>query len=155
MKNNGLLVWTICCLVTALFLFACAGQKKNRTLPGDSLPQIGIRQASVSKETPPEILAHLIKKAEQQIGSQEPEAAFITLENALGIDAQDPVLWHLMARVQLMQGNLDQAEQLAKKSNLLAARNPSLEKKNWEIITRSRTLRGKIPGAESVKINGE
>ncbi len=146
MKNNGFLVWTIC-LVTPFLLFACAGQKSRQTLPGDSLPQIGIRQAAVSKETPRlEILVHLIKKAEQQIDSKEPEAAFITLENALGIDAQDPVLWHLMARVQLMQGNLDQAEQLAKKSNLLAARNPSLEKKNWEIITRSRILRGKIPG---------
>jgi len=67
------------------------------------------------------------------------------LEKALGINAQDPILWHLMARVQLIQGNFDQARQLAKKSNLLAVHNPSLKKKNLDIIARSRMLQGMTP----------
>jgi predicted Zn-dependent protease len=92
-----------------------------------------------------DIIITLTKKAEQEIRSKELDAAFATLEQAVGIDAQDPFLWHLMARVQLMQGHPDQAEQLAKKSNLLAVDNPSLEKKNGDIIARSRNVHGTPP----------
>ncbi|MCP3942776.1 MAG: tetratricopeptide repeat protein [Desulfobacteraceae bacterium] len=140
MKKNRYLLWAIC-LIIGFFLSGCASYK-TQMLPVENLPQIGTRQASIIKETPrSKILVDLIKRAEQQIDAKEPDAAFSTLERALGIDAQDPVLWHLMAQVQLMRGNFDQAEQLAKKSNLLAVRNPSLRKKNGDIIARSRKLR--------------
>ncbi len=142
MKNKRCLVWAIC-LTTTFFLSACASQKRTQAVPVENLPQIGTRQAAVSKDSPDlKILIRLTKKAEDQIDSKKPQAAFATLERALGIDAQDPVLWHLMARVQMIQGNFEQAEQLARKSNLLAAHNPSLEKKNGQIIGRSLALRG-------------
>lgn len=147
MRNNGYFVWTVwaICLATLFFLSACAGPKRPpspQSLPAENLPQIGTSQAAVSRDIPrSQILVNLIKKAEQQIGSGEPEAAFATLEQGVGIDAQDPFLWHLMARVQLIRGNFDQAEQLAKRSNLLALYSPSLKKKNREIIARSIKLR--------------
>lgn len=145
MKNKRCIVWAIC-LVTSFFLFACASQQRTQTVPVENLPQIGSRQAAVSKDSPDsinmKILIHIIKQAEDQIDSKEPQAAFATLERGLGIDAQDPVLWHLMAKVQLIQGNFEQAEQLAKKSNLLAGHNLALEKKNGQIIDKSLALRG-------------
>ncbi len=145
MKNIECFIWGIC-LAAGLLLSSCAGHKSTlppQGQPAENLPQIGTRQAAIYKEAPrSKVLVHLIKKAEQQIHSEEPEAAFATLEKALGINAQDPILWHLMARVQLIQGNFDQAQQLAKKSNLLAVHNPSLKKKNLDIIDRSRTLQG-------------
>jgi len=142
MKNKRCIVWAIC-LATSFFLSACASQQRTQTVPVENLPQIGTRQAAVSKDSPDlKILIHLIKTAEDQIDSKEPQAAFATLERGLGIDAQNPVLWHLMARVQLIQGNFEQAEQLAKKSNLLVGHNPALEKKNGQIIDKSLALRG-------------
>lgn len=134
-------------LVTVLFLSSCAGlqgKRQSPKTPAENLSQIGIRQASVSREKlRPDILVTLIKKAEQQIHLKELDAAFTTLEQAIGIDAQDPVVWHLMAWVKLSQGNLQQAEHLAKKSNLLAAQNLSLQKKNWDIIARSLDQQGR------------
>jgi len=171
----GIGIWALG-LMAILFLSSCAGLQeprqsqvpraenrppivkeqtpvsKERPLPAANLPQIGTRQASISRERPrPDILVNLIKKAEQQIQSKELDPAYATLERALGIDAQDPLLWHLMAKVKLSQGNLQQAEHLAKKSNLLAAHTPSLQKKNWGIIARALDLQGRTREAEAAQ----
>lgn len=173
--HAGIAIWALG-LMTLLFLSSCASLQetrqsqvppaakrppidkqqtpvsKERPLPAANLPQIGTRQASVSRERPrQDILVNLIKKAEQQIHLKELDAAFATLERALGIDAQDPLLWHLMASVKLSQGNLQQAEHLAKKSNLLAAHTPSLQKKNWGIIARALALQGKTQEAQAAQ----
>ncbi len=125
---------------------------KERSRPEGELPQIGARQASVPREKfQPEILHTLKKRAAQQIQAYKLDAAVVTLEQALGIDAQDPLLWHLMARVKLAQKNLQQAEHLAKKSNIFAANDPALQKKNWDIIAESLDLQGKISEAEAAR----
>lgn len=166
--NRQPIVW-IFCLMGSLFLSACAGQHSSgrqttdrytpdrqttdrqttdspQTVPAKNLPQIGVSQASVSREAPRrDILIALTKKAEEQIRSNELAAAFVTLEQGIGIDPQDPFLWHLMARVQLLQGNLYQAQSLAKKSNLLAGRYPSLREKNIKIIDRALGASGSTP----------
>jgi cytochrome c-type biogenesis protein CcmH/NrfG len=135
------LSWLLCPMFS-LFLFSCAGQP-SRTLPAENLPQIGARQETLSLESPrPKIIIRLIKKAEQQIAATELDKAFTTLEQAVDIDAQDPFLWHLLAKIQLLQGNLHQAEQLARKSDLLAAHSPLIRGKNKEIITRVLELQG-------------
>lgn len=162
------IVW-ILWLMGSLFLSACAGQYSPgqsspdrpitdrlstdrptkgppQTAPSKNLPQIGVSQASVSREAPRrKIIIALTKKAEEQIRSNKLAAAFTTLEQGIGIDPQDPFLWHLMARVQLLQGNLHQARDLAKKSNLLAGRYQSLQKKNFKIIDQSLGASGSIP----------
>ena len=155
--NRQPLVW-ILCLMGSLFLSACAGQyspgrqtpdrqtKAPQTAPAKKLPQIGASQASVSKDAPRrDIIIALTKKAEDQIRSNELAAAFATLEQGVGIDPQDPFLWHQMARVQLLQGNMHQAQFLAKKSNLLAGRYPSLREKNIKIIDRAQGASGSTP----------
>ena len=166
--NRQPLVW-IFCLMGSLFLSGCAGQYSPdrqtpdrqttdrqttgqhtkglpQTAPAKNLPQIGVSQASVSKQAPRrDIIIALTKKAEEQIRSNELVAAFATLEQGVGIDPQDPFLWHQMARVQLLQGNLHQAQDLAKKSNLLAGRYPSLREKNIKIIDRALGASGNTP----------
>lgn len=137
------LSWLLCPMFS-LFLFSCAGHiKPSQTLPAENLPQIGARQETLSLESPrPKIIIRLIKKAEQQIAATELDKAFTTLEQAVDIDAQDPFLWHLLAKIQLLQGNLHQAEQLARKSDLLAVHSPLLRGKNKEIIARVLELQG-------------
>lgn len=137
------LSWLLCPMFS-LFLFSCAGQLgPSHTRPAENLPQIGARQETLSLESPrPEIIIRLTKKAEQQIAATELEKAFTTLEQAVDIDAQDPFLWHLLAKIQLLQGNLHQAEQLARKSDLLAVHSSQLREKNKEIIARVLELQG-------------
>ena len=156
--NRQPLIW-IFCLLGSLFLSACAGQytpgqhtkdrhtkDRPQTAPAKNLPQIGVSHASVSRQAPRrDIIIALTKKAEEQIRSNELAAAFATLEQGIRIDPQDPFLWHLMAKVRLVQGNLHQAQDLAKKSSLLAGRYPSLQKKNREILARALGNSGSTP----------
>jgi Tfp pilus assembly protein PilF len=76
----------------------------------------------------------MIRNAENQLKKRQPQLAFSTLEQALYIDGQDPLVWHLMARAQLDQGNVVQAVSLAQKSNSLAAAYPDVKKKNAALL---------------------
>lgn len=160
MKNHTIHAYTkagfwFASLIAGLFLSSCAtrpGTRQSHVPPADNRPILGNQQTSVTREKlRPVILVTLIKRAEQQIRSKDLNAAFATLERAIGIDAQDSFVWHLMARIKLSQGNLQQAENLAKKSNLLAVYDPSLQKKNWDIIAKSLDLQGKISEAEAAR----
>lgn len=82
----------------------------------------------------PEALTRMIENARNQLRRKQPQLAFSTLEQALYIDGQDPLVWHLMARAQLDQGNIDQAVSLAKKSDSLAAAYPEVKEKNAVLL---------------------
>ncbi len=83
----------------------------------------------------------MIATAKKQLGQNRPEAAFQTLERALAVDGRDPVIWHLMAGIRMVQKDYDQAESLARKSNTLAAGDFSLKAKNRQIIIDARGSR--------------
>ena len=85
----------------------------------------------------PMALTRMIRSAENQLKNKQPQLAFSTLEQALYIDGQDPLVWHLMARAQLDQGNDVQAVSLAKKSNSLAAAYPDVKEKNAALIRKA------------------
>ena len=82
----------------------------------------------------PKALTRMIENAENQLKKRQPQLAFSILEQALYIDGQDPLVWHLMARSQLDQGNVVQAVSLAQKSNSLAAAYPKVKKKNAALL---------------------
>jgi predicted small lipoprotein YifL len=85
----------------------------------------------------PAALSRMIKNAENQLKHKQPQRAFSILEQALYIDGQDPLVWHLMARAQFDQGNVVQAVSLAKKSNSLAAAYPDVKEKNAALLRRA------------------
>lgn len=85
----------------------------------------------------PKALTRMIRNAENQLRRRQPQLAFSTLEQALYIDGQDPLVWHLMARAQLDQGNVVQAVSLAKKSDSLAAAYPDVKEKNAALIRKA------------------
>ena len=154
MKSDALVLWS-CWLVTLFLVSSCA--TRHETLPPGpqeitALPQIGSRHAGLTQEkNRPPILAGLIKKSEKKIAFRQYDEAFATLESALGIDNQDPYIWHLMAKIRLKQDDPDQAEDLARKSNTLASRTPSLKSKNWNIIAEALRRQGRVQEAEQAK----
>ena len=147
-------------LVMALVVLSACAQKRpvsmpQSHLPPESVPEIGgpltdqgaVRDGSavggtredhnplLSAVRPvrrprPKALTRMIKNAENQLKNRQPQLAFSILEQALYIDGQDPLVWHLMAKAQFDQGNVPQAVSLAKKSDSLAAAYPDVKEKN-------------------------
>ena len=79
------------------------------------------------------------------------ETAILLLERALRIVPNDAVMWSRLAEIHLRQGNSNQAENLAAKSNAMTVDNPTLNYRNWLIISRARSQRGDDIGAQEAE----
>lgn len=101
-------------------------------------PQIGSQDQEETGTDDSHLIAAvtpLADQAEQQMEMGQLDRAFATAERAVRIDPYNAKLWNLMARIRFKQENYSQAQQLAKKSNLLARENErALKSLNWKII---------------------
>ena len=69
-----------------------------------------------------------------------PNAA-AALERALRIEPRNPRLWQELARVRLKQGEFEQAESMAARSNSWAGNDSALRAENARIIEEARAAR--------------
>jgi len=106
--------------------------------------------AAVVRSQPPAVVA-LLQQAEQQANAGELEPAAASLERAIRIDPRNPVLWYHLATVRLSQGESSQAEQLAVKSNSLAAGNRTQQARNWQLIAQARREQNDTRGAAAAE----
>ncbi len=88
--------------------------------------------------------------AESRLGSAE-----ATLERALRIAPRDPRLWQQLARIRLQQGQYQEAESLAARSNTWAGSDGALRAENWSLIAQARDARGDSAGARAAQQNAE
>jgi predicted Zn-dependent protease len=88
-----------------------------------------------------------MREAEVNRTGGQLDNAAATLERAIRIQPRNCTLWHELARVRLQQHQPGLAEDLAKKSNVLAQGNRALIQKNWAIIAEARRQRGDAQGA--------
>jgi len=109
-------------------------------LPADNPPADDHLIAAVSS---------LAEQAEDQLSTGQVDRAFSTAERAIRIDSNNPELWNLLARIQMERSNFDQAEQLARKSNLLSRGDRALQARNWRIISDSFQERGETEAAKA------
>ena len=77
--------------------------------------------------------------------------AVLQVERALRIEGDDAVLWSRLAELHLKQGNANQAQEMAKKSNSLSVTDNVLVYRNWLIIADARRLLGDLSGAEEAE----
>lgn len=91
----------------------------------------------------------LMDTARTDIASGKLDAAVAPLERALRIEPHNPLLWQELARLRLQQGQYQQAEGLAARSNGWAGSNKSWRAENWRIIGEARLKRGDHQGAQS------
>jgi predicted Zn-dependent protease len=96
--------------------------------------------------TSPAVIA-LLGQAENQANNGDLAAAAASLERAIRIEPRNPLLWYHLATVRLAQQDAGQAEQLAAKSNSLAAGNRVQQSRNWRLIARARQALGDTTGA--------
>jgi len=118
---------------------------------GKEIPRIGAKTDNRHSNETSYMLAgvvNLMDKAKEQMALENFDHAFATAERALRIDDANPLIWNLLAEIQLKRGNMVQAEQLAYKSNLLAKKDNILQAKNWRIIAETLYRRGKRTDAD-------
>lgn len=89
----------------------------------------------------------LVENAHANLQAGHPANAASALERALNIEPRNAVLWHELARLRLAQGEYEQAEAMAKKSNAWAGEDKRVRAANWRVIGAARTARGDSQGA--------
>ena len=113
-------------------------------------PPVPAQETPAVRSQPPAVVA-LLDQAEVQANAGELEPAAASLERAIRIDPRNPVLWYHLATVRLSQGESAQAEQLAAKSNSLAAGNHTQQARNWRLIAQARREQNDTGGAAAAE----
>jgi hypothetical protein len=103
-------------------------------------------QKPAEQKTGPAVVA-LLDDADQYAATGKKQQAVASIERALRIEPKNPVLWHKLGKLHLAEGEWDQAIAMAKKSNVLAPGNNSLQAENWLIIARAKEAQGDAAGA--------
>jgi len=93
-------------------------------------------------------VSNLMQTAIQQKNAGNMIGAAATMERALRIEPRNAHLWNQLAAVRLMQKQYYQAEDLASKSNALAASDRDLRRDNWLLIAKARRGVGNMSGAQ-------
>ena len=87
----------------------------------------------------------LVSQAQTQVATKNYAIAASSIERALRIEPDNPLLWIELGHVHLAQGNAPQAEGMGRKAVALSVGDPSAQSSAWRLIgdalrTRGRTL---------------
>jgi hypothetical protein len=89
----------------------------------------------------------LVAQARVQAGGGEFGQAAATLERALRIEPDNPLLWIELGRVRLGEGNAAQADAMGRKAVALATGDAGAQAAGWRLIADSFRARGRDPEA--------
>jgi len=113
-------------------------------------PPANLPPAEISRDGNQAVVA-LLESADKYVKSNQLDKAGAALERALRIEPRNAGIWHDLAQIRLHQGQYQQAESLASKSNNLAGGNRALQSRNWKLIGSARKAAGNAPGAEEAE----
>jgi len=97
------------------------------------------------------VVIALLSEADSSYKQGNLNESVATIERALRIEPRNALLLYKLAALRLQQGQPDLAENLAKKSELLAEGNAQLKKQNWLLIAKAREQMGDQAGAEKAR----
>lgn len=132
-----------------------AGGQSGAAVPGESAAGGSQTQAgALPPGTAPARQFHLgaaatalVAQAHNQSGAGEYAAAGATLERALRIEPDNPLLWIELGRLQMGEGNAGQADSMGRKALALATGDPAAEASAWRLIADSLHARGRTADA--------
>lgn len=93
----------------------------------------------------------LVLAANQNSSKGDIESATSTIERAIRIEPRNPTLLYKLAVLRLKQSKPGLAEDLARKSALLASNNTQLKKHSWLLIAKAREMRNNFQGAKEAR----
>ena len=128
-------------LLLLLLAAGCAVVREPATsLPPTDAPEIpGVPPPPVRSESL--AIAGLIDSARADQSAGRLANAAASLERALRIEPKNPRLWHELARVRLRQGDYQQAESTALRSNSWAGDDREIRAANQRLIDEARAQR--------------
>jgi Flp pilus assembly protein TadD len=112
------------------------------TSPAEPLPTPAVRQRSLSPAS-----KALVAQAQTQMNSGNNALAAATIERALRIESDNPLLWLELAKIRRNEGNAAQAENLARKALAMATGDSRTQASAWRVIADSYRARGRNPEA--------
>jgi tetratricopeptide (TPR) repeat protein len=93
----------------------------------------------------------LVNQAHRQSGTGDYDQAAATLERALRIEPDNPLVWIEIGRVRLAERDGAQADALGRKALTLAAGDPAAQASSWHLIADSLRARGRNQEAEDAE----
>lgn len=88
--------------------------------------------------------AALVKQAHAQSGKGDFSAATATVERALRIEPNNPLLWIELGQVHLAEGNTSQAESMGRKAVALSVGDPNAQSSAWRLVGDALRTRGRV-----------
>jgi tetratricopeptide (TPR) repeat protein len=134
---------TAALLCTLLFAAGCAapGQRQpDATPPVRGLPEVAPETTAPPPTTTASPTLALRQDSARAAADGDFYRAVALLERAIRIEPSEPRLWLDLARLHLAHGDLDDAEQFARKALTLTRDHPALEQEAWLIIDQVQAL---------------
>jgi Tfp pilus assembly protein PilF len=117
--------------------------------PGPATPGPGAAAPPERPTAPPPRQFHLgpaasalVAQAHQQAAGGDYGAATATLERALRIEPDNPLIWIELGRIRLSENNPAQADAMGRKALALATGDPSAQSSAWRLIADAQRARG-------------
>jgi len=154
-----------CMVVTAIALSACAVPEPYRgPTPPAPIPPPQETPAETRPGTPPEqppeppqplpapvvreptlsaASRALVSQAQIQLASKNYPVAASSIERALRIEPDNPLLWIELGKVRQAEGNYVQAENMGRKAASMSVNTPRANSAAWRLIAESLRARGK------------
>jgi Flp pilus assembly protein TadD len=85
----------------------------------------------------------LVSQAQTQLAAKNFPVAAASIERALRIEPDNPLLWIELGKVRQAEGNYSQAENMGRKAASMAVNAPRTQAEAWSLIAESLRARGK------------
>lgn len=97
----------------------------------------------------------LVSQAQTQMATKNYAVAASSIERALRIEPDNPLLWIELGKVRLAEGNYVQAENMARKAVSMSVHAPRAQSSAWRLIADSYRARGKNIEAQEAQARSE
>ena len=97
----------------------------------------------------------LVGQAQTQIATKNYTVAASSIERALRIEPDNPLLWIELGKVRLAEGNYVQAENIGRKAVSMSVNAPRAQSSAWKLIADSYRARGKNIEAQEAQARSD
>lgn len=124
-----------------------APQPQAPVEPSQPLPAPVIREPTLSAAS-----RALVSQAQIQLQSKNYPVAASSIERALRIEPDNPLLWIELGKVRQAEGNYVQAENMGRKAASMSVNSPRANSAAWTLIAESLRARGKNVEAREAQL---
>jgi predicted Zn-dependent protease len=159
--------WRLVIILLTLALTGCKSlfePPANPGAPASNASPSGAPGTAAPPPAPPPATHHyelgsaasaLVAQAHSRVAAGDYVAATATLERALRIEPDDPLVWIELGRVQLAAGNPAQADSMGHKAVALASGDPTAQSTAWRLIADALRARNRNPEAATADAHAQ